>query len=370
MSILLAIFYFFYFCVVGVYIIFMPKVLFTLSYSPQEIGVIFAAAPLVRLLLPILFVKGFRLNHQTFNMALILMLVSSFAFYSFVHDFYKLLISNVFLGMGLSLILPYVEVIALEKLGKENYGKVRLFGSVGFVLVSLFLVRYLDTPTRPLDFLLGLNMITALVAFTIAKVLAKTQEKSAVIENDITVLKDWRLWLALILMQVSFGAFYNFFTIYATDNGISMQMTINLWVFGVLAEIIMLYFQATFLKKNLLIILEITMFITVVRWLLVYLFADNLYILYFSQTLHAFSFALFHSAAIAYLHQLYKNKALAQQFFSGITYGLGGFSGALLSGVIYEYYPSYIFLSSSLLAFGGFIFMSSFRKNLGKCPRI
>jgi len=362
MSILLATFYFFYFCVVGVYIIFMPKVLFSLAYSPQEIGVIFAAAPLVRMLLPLFFVKGFRLNYRSFNLALILMLVSSFAFYSFVYDFYKLLVSNIFLGMGLSLILPYIEVVALEKLGKENYGKVRLFGSIGFMLVALYLVRYLDTPTRPLDFLLGLNIVTAIVAFVIAKVLSKSEHKSEEIKNDINIFKDWKLWMALILMQVSFGAFYNFFTIYATDNGISMEMTINLWVFGVLAEIIMLYFQGVFLRKNLLLVLEVTMFITAVRWFLVYLFADNLYLLYFSQTLHAFSFALFHSAAISYLHQLYKNKALAQQFFSGVTYGLGGFSGALLSGMIYEYYPSYIFLSSTFLAFGAFVFMRSFKK--------
>jgi PPP family 3-phenylpropionic acid transporter len=368
MSILLAIFYFFYFSVVGVYIIFMPKVLFTLHYAPQEIGVIFAAAPLVRLLLPMLFAKGFRLTYKRFNMALILMLVSSFAFYSFIYDFYKLLISNIFLGMALSLILPYVEVIALEKLGKESYGKVRLFGSIGFVLVALELVRYLDTATRPVDFLLALNIITAVVAFMIARVLSKSEQREEELVNDINVFKDWKLWMALILMQVSFGAYYNFFTIYATANGISMQMTINLWVFGVLAEIIMLYSQATFLRKNLLLVLEVTLFVTALRWFLVYLFADNLYILYFSQSLHAFSFALFHSAAIAYLHHLYKNKALAQQYFSGITYGLGGFSGALLSGVIYEHYPSYIFLSSALLALSGFVFMSSFKKEMGKRP--
>jgi PPP family 3-phenylpropionic acid transporter len=340
----------------------MPKVLFSLEYSPQQIGVIFAAAPLVRMFLPLLFVRGFRLNYKSFNMALILMLLSCFSFYSFVHDFYKLLVSNIFLGMGLSLILPYIEVVALEKLGKENYGKVRLFGSIGFMLVALYLVRYLDTQTRPLDFLLGLNIITALVAFIIAKVLSKSDEKEEKIENDIAVFRDWKLWIALILMQVSFGAFYNFFTIYATDNGISMEITINLWVLGVLAEIVMLYFQAVFLRKNLLLVLEITMLITALRWFILYLFADNLYLLYFSQTLHAFSFALFHSAAIAYLHHLYKNKALAQQFFSGVTYGLGGFSGALLSGYIYEYYPSYIFLSSALLAFGGFLFMGSFKR--------
>ncbi|MGB3962598.1 MAG: MFS transporter, partial [Sulfurimonas sp.] len=48
MQILLAVFYFFYFGIVGIYIIFMPKVLMMVGYSGSEIGIIFAAAPLVR----------------------------------------------------------------------------------------------------------------------------------------------------------------------------------------------------------------------------------------------------------------------------------------------------------------------------------
>lgn len=175
--------------------------------------------------------------------------------------------------------------------------------------------------------------------------------------NDIKLFRDWKLWLGLILMQLSFGAFYNFFTIYATDNGISLQSTIYLWSFGVIVEIIMFRYQARFLRENLLLVLEITTLLTAFRWFLVFAFSQNIYILYFSQSLHAFSFALFHSAAISYLHQLYKHKVLAQQFFAGITYGLGGFVGALLSGVVYEHYPEYLFLSAAFIAFLAFSFI-------------
>ena len=55
-----------------------------------------------------------------------------------------------------------------------------------------------------------------------------------------------------IFMQMSFGAFYNFFTIYETEHGISLEMTSYLWSFGVICEILMLYFQAPLLKNNLL----------------------------------------------------------------------------------------------------------------------
>ena len=85
---------------------------------------------------------------------------------------------------------------------------------------------------------------------------------------------------------------------------------------------------------------------------------------FFAQSLHALSFALFHSAAISYLFLHYRHKSLAQQFFSGITYGLGGLSGALLAGFIYEYYPNLLFLSSSLIAFASLVMISLYKKSV------
>ena len=359
MPFLLSSFYFFYFAVVGVYIIFMPKVLSGLGYSAEEIGIIFAAGPLVRFILPMLFSLGLRVSRNIFNFALFVMVSSAISFYFSVNDFYMLLFSNIFLGAGLSLVHPSIEVVSLTEIGKERYGKVRLFGSVGFVLVALVLVEFLSSAQIALNFLLTLTVITAGVAFVIMTKVDKLQEKRAEeLPNDIAIFKAWQLWLGLILMQLSFGAFYNFFTIYATDHGIALDVTIYLWSVGVLAEIVMLFYQGKFLKDNLLFLLQLTTLLTAFRWFLLFLFADNLVVLYLSQTIHAFSFALFHSAAIAYLYNFYKNKVLAQQFFSGITYGLGGLVGSLLSGYIYENYPEYLFLSSAFIAFGAFVFIS------------
>ncbi|MBU1657500.1 MFS transporter [bacterium] len=350
MPALLGTFYFFYFAIVGIYIIFLPKVLSMAGYSAGDIGIIFSCAPLVRFLVPFAFTRGLKLNAKSFNIALVIMLGSALSFYFSLDSFYKLLFSNIGLGIGLSLMLPHIELISLNNIGKERYGKIRLFGSLGFVLVALILVKFLSSANVALLYLLTLTFLTAVIAYIIAKksneILKKTQDE----KNDISILRDWRLWLGLTLMQVSFGAFYNFFTIYETDNGISLDMTIYLWSFGVLVEIFMLYFQGTLLRGNLLLILQITTFATVIRWLLLFLFPQELGILFFSQALHALSFALFHSAAISYLYHLYKHKSLAQQFFSGISYGLGGFVGALLAGYVYEFYPKYLFLSSSIIA--------------------
>jgi PPP family 3-phenylpropionic acid transporter len=363
MILLLSLFYYFYFSIVGIYIIFLPKVLSGIGYSASEIGIIFAAAPLVRFILPFLFIKGLELNGKIFNASLVLVVVSALSFYLSLEHFYFLLLSNIALGVGLSLILPYVELISLAGIGKERYGKVRLFGSLGFIIVALVLVKFLSSAYVALDFLAFLTVVMVFIAYFVQTLSAKHIESDEKIyHNDINLLKDYKLWLALLLMQTSFGSFYNFFTIYETDRGVSLDMTIYLWSFGVIIEIGMLFFQGRFLRGNLLTVLQVTIFATIIRWFLVFLYPTTLEVLFFAQSLHALSFALFHSAAISYLFSHYKHKSLAQQFFSGISYGLGGLSGALLAGVVYEYYPKYLFFSSAVIAFGAFCMVSWYKR--------
>ncbi|MEN4045710.1 MFS transporter [Sulfurimonas sp. NWX367] len=364
---LLSLFYYFYFSIVGIYIIFLPKILSGVGYDASEIGIIFAASPLVRFILPFLFLRGLTLNAAVFKFSLLTVIASTLSFYLSLEHFYALLLSNIFLGLGMSLMLPFVEVISLHTIGKERYGKVRLFGSVGFIVVALVLVRFLSSAYVALDFLFVLSLLTAFVAYLVlcrAPDTSYVKEKS--ISNDIDIFKDWQLWGGLVLVQMSFGSFYNFFTIYETDHGISLDMTIYLWSFGVLIEVGMFFFQGGLLQGNLLNLLRFTALATVLRWFLVFAFPENLAILFFSQALHALSFALFHTAAISYLFQRYRHKSLSQQFFSGITYGFGGLSGALIAGYVYEYYPKYLFLTSSLMAFGAFLLFMAVRQHKGE----
>ncbi len=165
-------------------------------------------------------------------------------------------------------------------------------------------------------------------------------------------------------MQVSFGPFYNFFTIYATDHGVSLDMTVWLWSFGVVVEILMFYFQGPLLRTNLYLLLQLTAFFTALRWLIIAIFPDNVTLLFASQSLHALSFALFHTVAISVLFSLYRSKRLAQQFFFGISYGLGGFIGALGAGVLYQYAPDWLFIGGAIAALGATIAFGMHRKNL------
>ncbi len=328
------------------------------GYSPSEIGIIFASAPLIRFIVPFIFLKGLKLNRNIFNSALILLFISVVSFYPALHLFWSLLVANIGLGIGLSLILPYIEVIALENIGKERYGKIRLFGSVGFILVALVLVKTLTYPEIAIFYLIATVAFTAIFGFIIAHKEHKHSSAQNISEASLNIFTHPWLWLGFLLMQVSFGPFYNFFTIYTTDHNISMDTTIYLWSFGVIIEILMFYFQGPLLKRDLLHVIQFTALATAIRWFLVYLYPEDLTVLFFTQALHAFSFALFHTAAISYLFTLYKNRKLTQQFFFGIAYGLGGFIGAFSSGYIYEFLPQYIFLFASivsLLTFAAFL---------------
>ena len=364
-AVLISSFYFFYFALIGVHIIFIPKILSEVGYDPLQIGIIFASAPLVRFALPFLFLKGFRLDQKTFFTALLLMGLSAVGFYPTLEHFWPLLLVNISFGIGIALILPYIEVIALEHIGRERYGRIRLFGSLGFIAVSLVLVKFLSTPYVGISFLIAMALITLIYGALIGRTQHGTTSSECGEKDDLclfSIREHIPLWIGFFLMQVSFGPFYNFFTIYTTDHGISLETTVWLWSFGVIAEILMFYFQGPLLRGNLQKILVITAFITALRWMIVALFPDTTTLLFAAQSLHAFSFALFHTAAIAMLFELYHARRLSQQFFFGISYGLGGFIGAIGAGALYQYTPKWLFVGGAIAALGAAVAFKIARK--------
>jgi PPP family 3-phenylpropionic acid transporter len=355
LKLFIAAFYLFYFANVGLSVIFFPKVLHNIGYDSFQIGVIFASFPLMKFITPFIFLKNIKLTHNILIKALVLNILFTIMIYYTINNFYLLLVNTILFGLANSLILPYIEAIAIEYLQKEKYGKIRLFGSIGFMLIAIFIAGLLvKNSSYVIDFMVITIVFTVIFAYLISNNETKSIQS---VKNDekFSLVKYWTLWVSMFFMQMSFGSFYGFFTIYSTEHGISLQTTSYLWSFGVLCEIIMLYFQAPILKKiSLLTLIKFTTFITAIRWFIVFFFTGNEFIYFVSQSLHAFSFALYHSAIIMYLFTLYSNKKLAQQFFIGISYGLGGFLGSIIAGYIYG---NYIFLVSSIIALISFLFL-------------
>ncbi|QKF83434.1 MFS transporter [Halarcobacter ebronensis] len=353
----LSAFYFFYFAAVGVYVIFLPKVLHDLEYTAMQIGIVFALAPLMRFITPFLFLKHIKLNQNVFKAALFLSIFCSISFYLTIENFYFFMVNNAILGASLSLILPYLEVNAIKILGKDKYGRSRLFGSIGFILVAILLGQFLTHPFVALHYYLFVNVLTVVFALLLLKY-DDVKHDESLSSEPFSFFKYWPFWVAIFFMQLSFGGFYNFFTIYETEHGVSLQMASFMWSFGVICEIILFYSQAPLLKRNLLHIIKFCLSLTILRWFLLFVYPENIIITFFTQSIHAFSFGLFHSAVIIYLYSLYENKKLAQQFMYGVAYGLGGFMGALIAGWLYG---EYLFLYSAIFALFALISISNKR---------
>ncbi len=351
LSLFLGAYYFFYFALVGVYVIFMPKVLLELGYSAVDVGIVYAAAPFMRFLLPFIFRHYVSLTFKIYLFSLLMTFIGTLLFLGTVDNFWLYLVANLLFGASMGISLPYVETIALASLSKNRYGKVRLWGSLGFMGIALLLGKILETPYEALYYL----STTAFLTLIFGGILVRHDTVDHPVTQDnssFSLSKYWAFWLSVFLMQVGFGGFYNFFTIYETAHGVSLEMTSWMWSFGVICEVFMLYFQGPLLQRNLLNILKFATLVTSARWMILYLFPDSISITFASQSLHAISFALYHTAAITYVFSLYTQKKHAQQFFLGIAFGLGGSVGALLSGKIYG---ENLFLIESIITFMAFV---------------
>jgi PPP family 3-phenylpropionic acid transporter len=350
LSSFLGAYYFFYFALVGIYVIFIPKALLELGYKPIEVGIIYAAAPFMRFLLPFIFRQRFSLTPKVYTLSLLFTLFGTLLFLQTIHVFWLYLCANLLFGASMGISLPYVETIALAKLSKHHYGKVRLWGSLGFMGIALWLGNILSSPIESIYYLCTMAILTLLFGNILTRY-DTISHSTAQDDATFSLAKYWAFWISVFLMQVGFGGFYNFFTIYETAHGISLSMTSWMWSFGVLCEIFMLYFQGPLLQRNLLNILQFATLITAFRWFILYLYPESALITFATQSLHAISFALYHTTAITYVFSLYSQKKLAQQFFLGIAFGLGGSIGALLSGKIYGEYLFLIEAFITLLAF-------------------
>jgi PPP family 3-phenylpropionic acid transporter len=333
----------------------MPKVLVEFGYSTVEVGAVYATAPFMRFLLPFIFKHYIELNQKVYLSSLVLTFVATVIFLGTVEEFYFYLIINLLFGASMGISLPFIETIALQQISKKEYGKIRLWGSIGFIFVALLLGKVLSSPYETLYYLCATAFMIMVVGFVALRFDEHNKkEKNQESDKSFSLTRFWAFWASVFLMQLAFGGFYNFFTIYELDHGISLELISWMWSFGVICEIVMLYFQGSLLERNLLNILKTAILITAFRWMILYLYPQNIWFTFASQSLHAFSFALYHTATITYIFSLYSQKRLAQQFLLGVGFGLGGSIGAILSGWIYG---EYLFLIEAIITIGAFLML-------------
>ena len=340
---MLSFYYFLFFAIIGNYVIIFPKYLTTIGFSTWEIGIIFASMPIARFLFPFIYFRR-TLSKNDYLLSISISMMAPLLLLS--QNLYLIILSLFLIGGGFSIAFPYVEAIAIEKLG-NRYGKSRLFGSIGFIVVG---ISFSYMHINPVYLFIGLISMLSLCG------LYFLNDNTITFNNEpLDLMRYWWFWAMLILVEISFGGYYDFFTIYNLNHGISKENIGWIWVIGSLAEIFIFILQYKFISIfPPMSWVKLSVFITSFRWLILYLFPGNLEVVILVQILQAISFAIFHTANLIFINQIYENKTLAQQFYAGIAYGLAEFSGSIIAGLLFNHY---LFLFESLFALAGFIIL-------------
>ena len=244
--------------------------------------------------------------------------------------------------------IPQVEAATLNHLEGERfrYGVIRLWGSVGFIVIVLG-VGYLLDRFDP-GILLHLGAATFVAVFIASFLLSN---KQAGPRPDATVvpirqLLNPRVVLVLLLctmMQASHAPFYTFFTIYLESYNYSNAHIGWLWSVGVVLEIIIFLFAYRLLRQYRLIsLLIVTLWAAVLRWLLLAAFPDNVALTWVAQSLHAITFGLNHIVMMQLIDQFFQGRyqVRGQALYVSVSFGLGGALGSAVSGYIWSGFGS------------------------------
>lgn len=342
-------FYFFYFALLGAMIPYWSLYLQSLSFDAATIGVLMATLHFSRIFAPALW--GW-LADRTGKRIVIIQNGALLTCICFVAMFWQ---ENA-LGIGIVMlaysffwnaVLPQMEVVTLQHLGarKSRYSRIRLWGSIGFILAVMAVGKLLDA--APIAILLWVLMglmvliwLNALMVPTLPQ--HKTEQQGEANPSFMQVMcqpQVMMFFLITLLVQFSHGAYYTFYSVLLEQYGYSRLAIGGLWSLGVVAEVgIFLVMHLLIERFGLRLIMLISLCLCVIRWLAIGLGVESLAVLLLAQLLHAATFGSLHSVGIALVHHYFPAHATGrgQAMFSSIGFGIGGSLGALLAGFMWD----------------------------------
>lgn len=259
--------------------------------------------------------------------------------------FYGLLLVMLAFTFFWNAVLPLYEVITLQGLGRERarYGKVRLWGSVGFIVSVAVIGWLLDMlPINLLPWLL-LPLFAGIVASALLVPAERSPKRQPHIRGSLkAILRDpavLAFFAMNILLQVSHGAYYTFFSIHLEKLGYDKLAIGLLWSLGVVAEIVLfLVMHRVFRRFSVRQIALTAVLLTLVRWVMIAEVSDVLVLLIIAQCLHAASYGALHALSVHYIQGYFgeRHHGQGQALYSGLAFGAGGAIGAWMSGFIVD----------------------------------
>lgn len=245
-------------------------------------------------------------------------------------------------------IMPQFEALALDRLDnqRERYARVRVWGSVGFVLVASGYGPLLDRvggewlPALMLPLLVLVGLSTHLLAGGAPASLPADPGPSLKLPEVLARGEVRRFLLVAFLMQLSFGPFYVFYTVHLGQHGHDGQAIGLLWAAGVLAEIGMfLAMSRVFGSWSAQSVIALCVGVTALRWIIVATLPASFTLMLLAQLVHALSFGAFHAATMQRIGQFFPGRLAqhGQSLLYGFSSGLGGVLGALLAGLAFDW---------------------------------
>lgn len=339
-------FYFFYFAFVGAMSPFWGLYLQSLAFSAIEIGVLMSLLQVMRIFAPNIW--GHIADRSGRRTAIVQLAafgsVLAFAGVFFGSGFWWLFAVMAALSFFWSASLPLVEAMTLSHLGErtDTYGRIRLWGSIGFIVMVVGLGYAFDhfpislLPWAVLAVMLGIAAFARVIPE--AEILAHPTDHHST--WDIVKRPEVAsLLAACLLMAVTHGAYYTFYSIYLVDHGYDKSTVGWLWALGVLCEIgIFLVIPRIFARVTPRQLILASFALAVLRFLMIAWGVESAWVVWGAQTLHAFTFGTYHAAAVALIHQHFRGRhqARGQALYTSLSYGVGGTLGGLMSGLAWE----------------------------------
>lgn len=237
-------------------------------------------------------------------------------------------------------VMPQFEALTLSHLeGRtEHYGRIRVWGSIGFIaVVGAFGFAFDHVAVAYLPWLM-LPLLGGLVAASLHNEYGKRSVDAEQAEGFSTLL--WRreviVFLALaFLMQISFGPYYTFFSLFLAEHGYKHSALGAFWALGVAVEIGVFVFSAPLLSRfPARRVVLIALALAAVRWVATALWPENLLLMCLAQLSHAITFGAFYAACMQLMAEYFPGRAAGhgQGVFYGFSSGVGGVVGALIAG--------------------------------------
>jgi len=350
--------YFFYFAILGLISPYLSVFLDGKGFTSLELGEIFAILTATKIIAPSLWaILADKTGQQLLIIRIgVVLALLSFMLLFWLNSYWPIIFCLALFSLFWTAILPQLEVLTLNSVRRSSkiYARIRLWGSLGFIVLAIFAGQIMafyqkqglssDTNSSFSNafVVMGCVVLLLLLLSTLTiksrQVLSAAKKKASSIKDKLLELRFIIFFFSGILLQISFGPYYGFFALFLRDleyPGFAVGLFISL---GVLAEILIFIFASNFFKYfTLKTLLIFSLAVTALRWFLVALYADSVWLLALTQLIHAASFALFHSASMIFIsnHFSADQQSRGQAVYLGGVYGVGGAIGAYLAGVLW-----------------------------------